>query len=535
MKLNAQFADHSEEMRAAGIVLPGFDVAAMREAARKHPRWIHIGPGNIFRVFVARLADELLARGEHWPITAVTPLDPRELDEQLGRHDLLTLGVTLNPDGTTDMRVIAGIGEGLASQREDDYARLLDIARDPEVTQLSFTITEKGYVIADDDDALSEQAAADVDRGPHGPHATTMALVAGMLHARHAAGGAPINLLSFDNFSHNGDKLRDSVLRIATEWHGRGAVEEDFIAWLSDTANVAFPISVIDKITPRPNERIAEKLAEVGFTDMDVHLLGRTPLAGFVNTEPAEYLVIEDQFAAPTPDWESIGVPVVERDVCDQFEHMKVTTCLNPLHTALAISGCLLGFDTIDEEMRDDDLAALVHRLGWVESLPVVVDPGIVKPADFLREVEEVRFPNRYLPDSPQRIAMDTSQKLAIRFGETLKAYERDGRDMAELIAIPLVFALWCRYLLAIDDAGEPFEPSSDPLYDQLHAGLADVTLGEVTPEDAHRLLAPILSRRSIFGVDLYDTPLAEKVEQLWVELVSGPGAVRRVIAKEIH
>lgn len=73
MKLNAQFADHSEEMKAAGIVLPGFDVAAMREAARKHPRWIHIGPGNIFRVFVARLADELLARGEHWPITAVTP------------------------------------------------------------------------------------------------------------------------------------------------------------------------------------------------------------------------------------------------------------------------------------------------------------------------------------------------------------------------------------------------------------------------------------------------------------------------------
>ena len=28
------------------------------------------------------------------------------------------------------------------------------------------------------------------------------------------------------------------------------------------------------------------------------------------------------------------------------------------------------------------------------------------------------------MPDAPQRIATDTSQKLAIRFGETIKAYE---------------------------------------------------------------------------------------------------------------
>ena len=114
--------------------------------------------------------------------------------------------------------------------------------------------------------------------------------------------------------------------------------------------------------------------------------------------------------------------------------------------------------------MRDPALAALVHRLAWDEGLPVVVDPGIVAPADFLTEVERVRFPNRYLPDDPARIAMDTSQKLPIRFGETLKKYIDRGLDLDSLTAMPLVFALWCRYLMGVADDGDPFALSPDPL-----------------------------------------------------------------------
>lgn len=32
---------------------------------------------------------------------------------------------------------------------------------------------------------------------------------------------------------------------------------------------------------------------------------------------------------------------------------MKVCTCLNPLHTSLAIYGCLLGYTLIAEEMKN--------------------------------------------------------------------------------------------------------------------------------------------------------------------------------------
>ena len=106
---------------------------------------------------------------------------------------------------------------------------------------------------------------------------------------------------------------------------------------------------------------------------------------------------------------------------------MKVTTCLNPLHTALAVFGCVMGYETICAEMGDPLLKKLVERIGYVEGLPVVVSPGIIDPKTFIDEVVNERLPNVFLPDTPQRIATDTSQKLAIRFGETIKAHVARG------------------------------------------------------------------------------------------------------------
>lgn len=534
MELNLTGVTSRDDFERAGILLPTFDVQAMQDRGKRQPRWIHLGPGNIFRVFPARIAHDLLEAGEHWPVTGVVPLDPRERDEQLGAHDLMTLSVTLNPDGSRDMKVIAGLSECVAWARPNDWGRLCDIIEDPGVTLFSMTITEKGYAIHDSAGKVSDAAKADIAEGPDGHHSTTMARLASLLVRRFRAGGHPINMLSFDNFSHNGDKLRASLLEIIRGWVSAGALTDDVRAWVEDSSQVSFPITVIDKITPRPNTDLARELSDLGFVDMDVRSVGGTPLAGFVNAEPTEYLIIEDVLVGDVPDFAAHGVEMASRQVCDDFEHMKVTTCLNPLHTALAVAGVLLGYDTIDSEMRDESLSRLVHRLGWDEGLPVVVDPGIVSPEDFLTEVLEVRFPNRYLPDSPSRIAMDTSQKVPIRFGETVKKYMESGRDLGQLSAIPLVFALWMRYLLAVDDEGNPFEPSPDPLLDELQAHLADVSLGG-SDIDIHGALQPILSNASIFGVNLYETPLGDRVEELFALLVAGKGAVRTTLDKEMN
>lgn len=84
-----------------------------------------------------------------------------------------------------------------------------------------------------------------------------------------------------------------------------------------------------------------------------------------------------------------------------------------------------------------------------------MTDPGILSPRAFIDEVVTQRLPNPFIPDTPQRIATDTSQKIPVRFGETLKSYMASPTlDPASLTAIPLELAGWLRYLLGVDDEG---------------------------------------------------------------------------------
>lgn len=534
MRLGLDTLRHPRELRVAGVRVPSFDVDELRRRQHDEPHWLHVGPGNLFRVHPARLAQDLMeAGGPQCGIAAVAPRDPARMDITMGRVDLLTLGVTLHADGTADHQVIASVCEGLAHRREADRRRIREIAESPSLQMITMTITEKGYQLRGFDGSFQEAVEADLSKDPrHDVMTTTMAMLAALLVNRFDAGAHPIALVSLDNFSHNGDKLRDSVLTVVRQWSQRGTIDEDVVRWIVSGDAVAFPISVIDKITPGPSRAVADRLAELGFENLGLDTSTGTPMAAFVNTEPAEYLVVEDSFPAGRPALEKAGVHFTDRDTCDRFERMKVTTCLNPLHTALAVTGVLLGCATIDEEMKDPGLAGLVHRLGWVEGLPVVTDPGIVDPREFLREVEEERFPNPFLGDTPGRIATDTSQKLPIRFGETIKSYlASEELDISGLVAIPFVLAAWCRYLMGIDDHGDEVTLSPDPLLDDLTPVVAGVRLGE--EESARRVLGPILSRADIFGVDLTTTPLAGRVEEFFIGMTAGPGAVRTVLDKE--
>lgn len=213
---------------------------------------------------------------------------------------------------------------------------------------------------------------------------------------------------------------------------------------------------------------------------------------------------------------------------------MKVCTCLNPLHTALAIFGCLLGYQKISEEMKDTELKKLVEAIGYTEGLPVVTDPGVLNPREFIDTVLNVRIPNPFMPDTPQRIATDTSQKLAIRFGETIKAYLASPElDAADLKLIPLVFAGWLRYLLAVDDEGNAFELSPDPLLETVRPYVAELRLGETA--DAEAALEPVLKDAEIFGVNLYEAGMAERVLEYFKELAAAKGAVRAVLKKYVR
>jgi len=538
MHLNNSELKNKAQWEKAGIQLPKFDREAMILATKKDPKWVHFGAGNIFRAFPAAMAQTLLENGlENTGIVVAEGYDGEIIDKCFAPFDNLCLLVTLKSDGTTEKKVIGSIA---SSHRIDhDIAALKNVFASHTLQMASFTITEKGYSLTGRDGAIMPEIAEDMRNGPANPK-SYLGRIAALLHERFVNGELPLAMVSMDNCSHNGDMLFHAMEAFAIDWVENKVANERYIDYVRNKQKLSFPWSMIDKITPRPDESVRKMLAESGLENVqDIVTAKNTFVAPFVNSEETQYLIIEDAFPNGRPPLEKTGVLFTNKKTVDMVEKMKVCTCLNPLHTALAVFGCLLGYTRINEEMKNPDLVKLIEGIGYREGLPVVTDPGVIKPRDFIDQVVKVRLPNPFMPDAPQRIATDTSQKIPIRFGETIKAYLEgrfvkgvSGLTVDNLTLIPLVIAAWIRYLLGIDDHGKHFEVSSDPLYPSLLRLLAGIKLGQKGP--FHETLKPILSDSKLFAVNLYDAGLGKKVESYFEELVAGPGAVAATLHKYV-
>lgn len=534
MRLTSESMKDRKLWEEAGFSLPQFDVEAMKKTTIKKPTWIHFGAGNIFRAFPANVQQNILNAGKaNTGIIVAEGFDYEIIEKMYKPNDNLSVLVTLKADGTIAKTVVASIAESLTvnPENEEEWNRLKDIFSAPSLQMVSFTITEKGYNLYNSNGSFLDLVAADFNNGPKEP-VSYIGKIAALLYQRYQAGKYGLSLVSMDNCSHNGTKLYEAVVAYAKAWVEKGLVEEGFLTYINDHNLIAFPWSMIDKITPRPDDSVKEMLKKSGFNDVDSIVTSKnTYVAPFVNAEEAQYLVIEDAFPNGRPNLDESGVIFTDKETVDKVEKMKVCTCLNPLHTALAIFGCLLDYTLIADEMKDLELKKLVEIIGYQEGLPVVVDPGIICPKEFIDEVLKQRIPNPFIPDTPQRIATDTSQKLGIRFGETIKAYQKSEHlNVSDLKLIPLTLAAWCRYLMAIDDNGKKFTPSSDPMLENVMPYLKGIELGSKI--DFHEKLQPILSNEKIFGVNLYEVGLGEKVEAYFAELVSGPGAARNTLKK---
>lgn len=536
MKLDRESIKERKLWDEAGIELPGYDFGEMVAKTEKKPIWVHFGAGNIFRGFIAVLQQTLLDMGEtDSGIVAVETFDHEIIDRIYKPYDNLSLLVLMNPDGSLNKKVVGSIAESLVGDvsRTGDWNRLQDIFKEESLQIVSFTITEKGYALTNASGAYVPDIQYDLENGPGQPKHLISKIVA-LAYIRFLCGELPVAFVSMDNCSHNGEILQRSVLTIAKAWVDKGYIAGKFIEYLKDPSKVSFPWSMIDKITPRPSETVKEALTALGFENTGIVCTDKkTYIAPFVNAEGPQYLVVEDSFPNGRMPLELAGVIFTDRQTVDRVETMKVCTCLNPLHTALAVYGCLLGYRLIADEMRDPELKKLVEKVGYEEGMPVVVHPGIIDPSSFIKEVLEFRFPNPYIPDMPQRIATDTSQKMPVRFGETLKAYKhKEGFDVSSLKYIPLVIAGWCRYLLGIDDSGEKMELSPDPMLEELKGYLAGVEFGR--PDSAVNCLMPILSDKKLFGVNLYEVGLGEKIEGYFMEMITGKQAVRKLLKKHL-
>lgn len=525
-------------------------------------RWLHLGAGNIFRVFLAAAAQDLIEAGHGDPGLAVCECyDEEIIPAVFTPYNNETIGVTLHADGNITLREITSIRDAFGCGEKDFKKKLARTVANLSLQLISLTITEKGYAV----DAENVNPKDD-------PNATALEYLTAALHARLEANVPPIALVAMDNFAANGDVLHRALQTIAQVWEENGEIPTGLVDYINAQS---YPWTMIDKITPHPSDEIAKKLTEmtakneilnrfalfvitknandstinpsavtktakssnnapfavtktVKSSDISPFAVTKTTkgtvIAPFVNAESAQYLVMEDNFPSGRPSFEYLtasGIYLTDRETVRKADHMKVCACLNPLHTLLGLAGMLLRYPTIAACMQNAPLVALARRAA-AEALPVAAHPGIIDPQQFLDEVLTQRFPNPFIPDTPTRIATDSSQKIPVRFGQTLKARQAAGLPMDELTAIPFLVALWLRYRMGIGDDGAPLTLAPDPLAPPEVMALEGLPLG-VRQINLH----PVLSNEKLFGIDLYAAGLGERIETLFTKLASAPGAVK--------
>lgn len=497
MILNNNGIKEKESWLSKGYELPLFDRDEMIQNTRNEPVWLHFGPGNIFHAYHAVIAQKALNDGNMKSGIVCGEFYNEKLAGVIKDVDGLCIHAEIKSDGKIEKRIVASVADTYFVNKDDGLEGLKEVFKKPSLQIVSFTVTEKGYAFKEDEE--------------YNPDAY-MARVTSCLFERYKSCATPIAMLSTDNCAHNGDRLKGTVKHYTELMKKAGLCDDDFVQYI-DT-KVSFPLSMIDKITPGPDKKIEDFLRADGIEGT----------LRFANAEETGYLVIEDKFPNGRPPLEKYGVIFADRETVDRVDRMKVGTCLNPLHTSLAVFGCLLGYTRIYEELKDEDLVKLIKGVGYIDGMPVVENPGVLDPKEFIDTCINVRFPNPYIPDMPQRIATDTSQKIPMRYGGTIKKYCDKYGNAKDLKYIPFVIAGWLRYLLAIDDEGNAFEPSSDPMLAEVQSYLKDVKVGDtITDEVIH----PILEDTRIFVVSLYEAGIADKVLDYFNKLNKGPKAVR--------
>jgi fructuronate reductase/mannitol 2-dehydrogenase len=449
---------------ALGTVPPTVDVPAYDRAALR-PGVVHIGVGGFHRAHQAVYFDELARRGlaDDWGLVGVGLHRP-QMGEVMRAQDCLYMVVERGGRGTT-ARVVGVMTRYLYGPQE--RPAVLDALCDPGTRLVTLTITGNGYLLtADGEFSIDDPLVASELEDPGRPD-TVFGYLVEALDRRRQAGTAPFTVLSCDNIPSNGTAARTMVVSFAE------LRDPDLARWIE--ANVTFPSSMVDRITPEttPEER-----------DRVVNSFGvddRWP----VITEPFSQWVIEDDFCNGRPPLEHVGVQFV--DDVSPYELTK-KRLLNASHCAVGYLGYLAGHRTTAQVMADPAYAAYIGALvdEVTPLLPRV--PGIDLDEYKVSLLERLANPEvaDHLTRLCRRGATKVPSYLLPSITETLQA----GRS-APLLT--LAVAGWFRYLHGEDYAGDPIEVEG-PMKDEL------VALARQAGADPR----PLLSVREVFG-DLAD------------------------------
>jgi len=386
---------------------------------------LHLGLGSFHRAHQALYLHQLQQSGDRRWLLAAGNIRPDMADTitaliaQAGAYTL----ETVTPQGKRSYTRITAIETVVPY--DAGLAGLVRIGADAGTRIISFTVTEAGYYL-DDRNQLDLNFAdlrADLDAARLRQAGSTIyGALATILRARMQANAGPVTLLNCDNLRHNGDRSRSGLLQFL-------ALLDDaaLLAWVQE--NTSSPNAMVDRITPRPTPEVAVRVkAATGVND-----------AAALMAESFIQWVIEDNFIAGRPAWETVGVEMVAS--VQAHEEAKIRL-LNATHSAIAWAGTLVGYQFIHEGTQDMAIRQFAYDYVTDDVIPVLDTPEHPSPLDLTayRDVVLERFANPAILDTNQRVAMDGFSKLPGFIAPTIRERLAKGQSVASVAMLPALF-----------------------------------------------------------------------------------------------
>jgi len=375
----------------------------------------HLSVGSFHRSHQAVYFDDLARRGEpDWGILGVGLRRPR-LRTALSPQDGLYTVVTRGPD-RDEARVVGAMTKYLFAP--EDCAATREALADPRIALVTLTITAGAYEPA--------------------PSSPVLRYLVEALDRRRRAGHAPFTVLSCDNLPGNGDVARDALVTFAA------LHDERLAAWIE--RNVAFPNSMVDRITPQTTRADRTAVAR------EFGVLDRCPVV----TEPYSQWVLEDRFCSRRPPLDLVGAQFV--DDVTPYALMK-TRLLNASHCAIGFLGSIAGLRRPDEAVADPVFRSYVECFMREEIAPLLPPVPAVDLDAYQRTLIE-RLGNARIGDDLSRLCRAGSSKIGSHVVPSIARARALGRGHARLT---MAVAGWFHYLRGSDDRGRRLVPD-DPL-----------------------------------------------------------------------
>ena len=409
---------------------------------------LHLGLGSFHRAHQALYLHQLQQSGDtRWALAGgnIRPDMAETIDALIAQHGAYTLE-TVTPQGERTYTRITSIQTVV--RFDPLLSGLIRLGADAHTRIISFTVTEAGYYL-DAKDRLDLNFAdlrADLEAVKDGHAGSTIygALTA-ILRARMQAHAGAVTLLNCDNRRHNGDRSRSGLLQFL-ELVG----DTDLLDWVK--AHTSSPNAMVDRITPRPTPAVRERVLAATGVDDPAALMGES----FIQW------VIEDNFIAGRPEWEAVGVEMV--DSVQAYEEAKIRL-LNATHSCIAWAGTLVGYTYIHEGTHDAQIRQFAFDYVTEDVIPVLDTPEHPCPINLAnyRDVVLDRFGNPAIADTNQRVAMDGFSKIPGFIAPTFRERLARNESIASVAMLPALFLAYLQRWHAGNISYEYQDQAMDP------------------------------------------------------------------------